>query len=225
MTTIEDRLVIFDCDGVLVDSEVLVARVEVELLGGLGVHLTADQVLAEFVGLSEADMHGQIERRWQVVLPPEFVALKRQRIAAAIESELEAVPGIEKVVDGVMVKRCVASSSAPDRIRRSLTRVRLIELFDGNLFSATMVERGKPAPDLFLHAAATMGVEPGRCVVIEDSPLGVRAAVAAAMRVIGFVGGSHCRAEAAEGLRAAGAGDIAADAGELAELLGDYSGP
>src|SRR5262249_48012586 len=130
--------------------------------------------------------------------------------AALCEAELQAMPGIEAVLDAVPAKMCVASSSAPERLRHTLGLVGLHQRFEPYVFSATMVAPGKPAPDLFLFAAERMGVAPAACVVVEDSVPGVQAAVAAGMAVVGFTGGGHCAADQAERLRAAGAVSVVA---------------
>jgi HAD superfamily hydrolase (TIGR01509 family) len=210
---------IFDCDGVLVDSEVLVCQIESLLLRDIGVDLSPESIADAFVGLSDAEMHDRIEAEWGVMFPEDFAARKAARLAEVFCSELRAVPGIAGVLEAVHEPRCVASSSAPDRIRTSLAVTGLERFFGPNVFSASSVERGKPAPDLFLHAAGAMRVEPHRCVVIEDSPYGVAAGAAAGMRVVGFTGASHCSPTLTEQLREAGAHKIAPDAEALLVAL------
>jgi HAD superfamily hydrolase (TIGR01509 family) len=214
-----DRLLVFDCDGVLVDSEILVVAIEAELLQSVGIPMTPDEVIATCVGLSDAEMHRRIEARWEVRLPDDFVERKQARIAAAFETALQPVAGMPELLDRAHGPRCVASSSAPTRLRRALELTGFIQHFEPNLFSASMVERGKPAPDLFLHAAAAMGVRPDRSVVIEDSPYGVAAGRAAGMTVIGFTGASHCQPGLAAELEDAGAHHIARDTPALQNLL------
>jgi HAD superfamily hydrolase (TIGR01509 family) len=215
----EERLLVFDCDGVLVDSEILVTQIEVELLAAAGVPMTVEDVIATCVGLSDAEMHRRIEQRWKTRLPHDFVERKRARIAATFEAALRPVPGIPELLDHLSGPRCVASSSEPKRLRRSLELTELIEEFTPHLFSAAMVERGKPAPDLFLHAAAAMGASPERSIVIEDSPPGVAAGRAAGMTVIGFTGASHCQPGLPSELEHAGAHEVACDASALLGLL------
>lgn len=190
MTADPIDLVVFDCDGVLVDSEHLAVRVEVELLTELGWAITPDEVLDRFVGRSDADMLRQIEERVGPV--PQFLDEYRRRLHEAFDAELTAVPGIARAIDDVEatgVATCVASSGTHAKMRRTLGLTGLFDRFDGRIFSAEEVARGKPAPDLFLHAAASMGVEPRRCLVVEDSRSGVEAATRAGMRSVGFVGG------------------------------------
>jgi HAD superfamily hydrolase (TIGR01509 family) len=149
----------------------------------------------------KADIDRRFGRKWR----DDFEARHQARLTTLFEAELKAVPGIEAVLDQLSGRICVASSSTPERLRHALSLVDLYDRFDPHVFSATMVPRGKPAPDLFLHAATRMGVPPERCAVIEDSLPGVEAAVAAGMTAIGFVGGSHCRAGHADRLCAQGA--------------------
>jgi HAD superfamily hydrolase (TIGR01509 family) len=214
-------MVVFDCDGVLVDSEVLACRVEAELLREVGVPVTAQEVAARYVGLSDAEMRALIEDEWDCVLPPTLMNEKAERLAEVLEAELEAVDGIAEVVAAVSVPRCVASSSDPERIRRSLELTGLSRFFGSHLFSASMVARGKPAPDLFLLAAQAMNSPPNRSLVIEDSTHGVAAGVAAGMTVIGFTAGGHCTAGLADRLIQHGAADVADTSEALLKLLAD----
>ncbi len=211
-------LVIFDCDGVLVDSETLVAGIESQLLREVGIELTPMEVATHFVGLSEPDMHRMIKDEWGVNLSEEFQLRKTAAIHHAFETSLEPVAGMPELLARSPHARCVASSATPERIRQSLTRVGLVHRFD-RCFSAREVEHGKPAPDLFLHAAASLGVDPDRCLVVEDSPAGVAAGVAAGMYVIGFTAGSHCLPDHGDALRERGAAHVAGNAVELADHL------
>ncbi len=184
-------LLIFDCDGVLVDSEVLACRIDAEVLTRLGIPYTADEIMAQFVGGSLKDMMARIEADRGCRLPADFAAELNRALFARFETDLRPIAGVREAVLSLAMPRCVASSSSPDRIALSLRVTGLDDLFD-RTFSAAQVPRGKPAPDLFLHAAAQMGQVPGDCVVIEDSLFGVQAARQAGMRVIGFTGGGHC---------------------------------
>ncbi len=208
-------LVIFDCDGVLVDSEILVIEIERQMLAELGVELTAEEINRRFTGRSDAAMHAELSRELGLDLAEEFSARRTERVWAAFDSSLEAVAGMPQVLADLALPRCVASSSVPARIERSLTVTGLIGHFEGRLYSATMVERGKPAPDLFLFAAERCGVAPERCLVVEDSPYGVAGAVAAGMRAIGFTAGGHNLPDTAERLRAAGAEIVVDRAADL----------
>lgn len=214
-----EPLVIFDCDGVLVDSEVVVIALEVEMFADLGVELTAEEISRTFVGLKDAEIHRRIEERFAMTFPPGFDDEKRDRVTAALDTDLRVVPGMPGLLAALETRRCVASSSRPFRIRRSLELTGLLPHLDPHLYSTNMVERGKPFPDVFLHAAADMGAEPADCVVVEDSTHGVEGAVAAGMRVIGFTAAGHCTPDTGERLLAAGAHEIAPDAATLAALL------
>jgi HAD superfamily hydrolase (TIGR01509 family) len=219
--TRHEPLVIFDCDGVLVDSEALVVKIESELLREVGVELTPLEVAAFFVGLSEIDMNRLISERWGVELPPEYLDRKTAAIRDVFDSSLRPVTGMSALLAGLTQARCVASSATPERIRHSLALTGLLKHFE-HLFSAAEVEHGKPAPDLFLRAASMLGARPSRCVVVEDSPSGVAAGVAAGMCVIGFTAGGHCPPTHADALRECGAAYVARDATELAACLDQY---
>ena len=214
-------LLIFDCDGVLVDSEVVVAPVVAGLFTAHGATLSGDEVLDRYTGLANPEMIRQVEREFAVTLPEGFLTELEAAELEAPERDLRAVPGMAALL-GVLgdVPVCVASSSAPERIRRSLEVTELARYFGDHVFSASEVARPKPAPDLFLHAAAAMGRVPGECLVVEDSVFGVAAGVAAGMRVIGFTGATHGDGAAEVMLLGAGAEAVAGDAAELAELLG-----
>jgi HAD superfamily hydrolase (TIGR01509 family) len=215
-------LLIFDCDGVLIDSELVACRAEAACFAERGIPLSADDILDRYLGIGMATMLSDLSARAGrdlPLLPPGFDDTLRRRVAAAFEVELRPIDGIEALLRALSTPRCVASGSAPERLQHSLGLTGLLPLFAPHVFSATQVARGKPAPDLFLFAAARMGAAPDACVVIEDSVAGVRAAVAAGMPVIGFAGGSHCRAGHGEQLRKAGAAVVCADAAALAAAL------
>jgi len=183
-------LIIFDCDGVLVDSEVLSCRCLSDVLAGYGISLGLDQALDLFLGRSMTavlDHYKTIGR----LDPEQFSAELRAGVRAAFLSALCPIEGVSSVLEGLHTPHCVASSSDVDRVSFSLSLTGLAPHFDGRLYTSQMVERGKPAPDLFLHAAERMQADPSRTLVIEDSISGVRAGKAAGMTVWGFVGGSH----------------------------------
>lgn len=212
-------LVIFDCDGVLVDSEVIACRTDAACLAAFGIAISAEEIMGRYVGISLAGMLADLSQRFGRPLPPDLADTLRRRTLAAFDAELTAIPGVMEALTSVQVPVCVASSSEPARIRHSLALVGLLERFEPHIFSAVQVERGKPAPDLFRFAAERMGVPAGECVVIEDSIAGVQAARAAGMRVFGFTGGSHCRPGDDGRLRAAGADAVFADMRDLPGLL------
>lgn len=214
-------LVIFDCDGVLVDSETLSGSVMAQVLGEFGVAMSPAECIARFTGCSMRSLREMVEQDTGRPLAPVFEVRVRALADALFDRELCAVPGVQEVLAGLEGPRCVASSASPPRIRRSLRTAGLDRLFRSEaLFSAVMVERGKPAPDLFLYAAAAMGAPPPSCVVVEDSLIGVQAAVAAGMTVLGFVGASHVDAVHPDRLRAAGATEVFEDMRALPSLLG-----
>lgn len=214
-------LVIFDCDGVLVDSEPLSFAVEAACWTQAGFPLDAAGV-RQFLGLSAMHVRATMEREHGRTVPEGFDANLRSEILASFTRDLRAIDGIEQTIATLRERGtalCVASSSDSERIAHALRITHLYEALSPHLFSATMVARGKPAPDLFLLAASRMGTAPEDCVVIEDSEPGVRAGVAAGMHVIGFVGGSHCGPDHASQLRAAGAHDILRRMTDLPGLL------
>ena len=178
-------LLIFDCDGVLVDSEVLSCTIDAELLTELGVPYTAQEIAQQFLGVSLKTMISRIEAERGCRLPPSFSERLNRTLFARFETDLKPIQGVREAVLSLPYPRCVASSSVPERIALSL--------------------RVTGLADLFLHAANHMGARPEECIVIEDSPAGIQAALAAGIRVIGFVGGGHCGPEHADKLRKAGA--------------------
>lgn len=179
-------LVIFDCDGVLVDSEPIANRLLGEHLTAAGFATSTEESFERYMGGSFVSMVDDVRARFGGEVPDGFSDRYHEELYATFDAELRAVEGIAAVVDGLPVPSCVASSGAPERIRRVLEATGLLGRFEGRIFSAVEVARGKPAPDLFLHAARRMGVAPGACAVVEDSPRGVEAGVAAGMRVFGY---------------------------------------
>lgn len=182
------RNVIFDCDGVLVDSEPISNRVLAEALTGIGLPMTAEESTATFMGRSWASLVEIVEGRLGRAVPADLRARYLDRIFAAFERELQPVPGIAAALDRIALPWCVASSSSHEKMRFTLGHTGLLERFEGRLFSATEVTQGKPAPDLFLHAAARMGWAPEQCAVVEDSAPGVQAALAAGMTALAYAG-------------------------------------
>lgn len=208
------ELVIFDCDGVLVDSERISTRIDVEVLAELGWPITQDEVIERFVGKTDAAMRDEVEEYLGRPLKDEWERFAH-RYADAFAAELRPVDGIVDALDRIDVATCVASSGTPESIETKLRLTGLWERFEGRISSAADVDHGKPAPDLFLLAAAEMGVEPAACAVVEDSPFGVQAARAAGMRSFGYAGGIM----SAERLR--GADVVFEDMRDLPRLLGE----
>lgn len=219
MGTLSATAVIFDCDGVLVDSETIAAPILAELLTELGLPTTAPEIDRDFKGRSWEHGLEVIRARRDGAEPwPQLREIYRERLFDAFDRRLQPIPGIPQALDALDaagVPRCVASSGDHERIRRGLRAAGLLGRFpDAGIFSVEDVAHGKPAPDLFLHAAAAMGFAPATTVVVEDSPAGVQAGVAAGMRVLGYAHDT-----AADALRAAGAEPFGAMA-ELPALLG-----
>jgi HAD superfamily hydrolase (TIGR01509 family) len=213
-------LVIFDCDGVLVDSEVISCRAHAATLVRHGYAITADQVLDRFLGVSEREARLAIENEIGRRLPDDFEDQVNQATLQFYAGDLRAISHVGEAIAAIDLPKCVASSGTPEKIHHGLTCAGLYDRLAPHIFSATQVERGKPAPDLFLFAAERMQASPERCLVIEDSVPGVTGARAAGMTVLGFHGGSHCRPGHAETLRAAGAALIFDDMRQLPGLIG-----
>ncbi len=185
-------LVIYDCDGTLIDTETLYGEISLAACHRLGLtDWTLDHYVDSLVGIPWSDGIKIIEAAHGRPLPADFEAQIEAEVEQRLASELRALPGVREAVEAVGGRRCVASSTSLDPLRRNLAITGLLDLFDPHIYSASQVQRGKPAPDVFLHAAAAMGVEPGHCLVIEDSVPGVQAAQAAGMAVVGFTGVSH----------------------------------
>ena len=183
------ELVIFDCDGVLVDSERLAVRIDVRVLAELGWILTEQDVVERFMGRTHEYMVSEIEAFLGRPLAPDWEDPFHQLYRDAFAAELQPVEGVVEALDRITLPTCVASSGTHEKIRFTLGLTNLYDRFAGRIFSASEVARGKPAPDLFLHAAKRMGVDPAACAVVEDSRYGVEAARAAGMLALGFAGG------------------------------------
>lgn len=181
-------MVIFDCDGVLVDSELIANRLLREALEALGMHYTLEETIDRFMGRSATECIEEIERELDGPVTDTFWSDLQQQTYAAFDRELQPVPGVRAVIESLSSAYCVASSGSRDKMYHTLGHTGLLPFFEDRLFSVTDagVRRGKPFPDLFLHAAASMGVEPAHCIVVEDSVPGVEAGLAAGMTVLGF---------------------------------------
>jgi HAD superfamily hydrolase (TIGR01509 family) len=213
-------LLIFDCDGVLVDSEYLFARVASQCLSEIGIALGSEEAAQRFAGVSIKDMLAALGREHGVSLPDGFEDLVIRREDEAYARLLEPIRGVREAVLSIPWARCLASSSLPERISASLAVTRLDDLFaETACFSTALVARGKPAPDIFLHAARQMGETPESCIVVEDSVPGIQGAVAAGMRAVGFIGGRHCGDGHGERLRASGAHKVIAEMTQLREAV------
>jgi len=207
-------LVIFDCDGVLVDSELITNRVFAEMINDLGGAVTLDDMFDRFVGHSMKHCLSIVRDMIGRDVPPTFIEEYRERTTLALTEHLQPIPGIHTALNELTCRFCVASSGDHEKMRTTLGLTGLLERFEGRLFSVTQVSRGKPAPDVFLFAAAQMGVQPERVAVIEDTPTGVAAGKAAGMTVFGYAG----RTPPAR-LREAGAAVVFTSMHDLPSLL------
>ncbi|MGQ0682965.1 HAD family hydrolase [Bradyrhizobium sp.] len=211
-------LVIFDCDGVLVDSEVISCRAHAQTLTRHGYPISEEQVLERFLGRSMRQSIHEIEAELGSRLPDDFHSQVYAEIFRLFATSLQATPHIAEALTEIATPVCVASSGPPEKISTSLNHVGLYERFAPHIFSAVQVRNGKPAPDLFLFAAEQMRAAPARCLVIEDSLAGIEGALAAGMTVLGFHGGSHCGQGYGDRLLAAGAAAVFDDMRQLPDL-------
>lgn len=199
-----EKLIIFDCDGVLVDSELLAARAYQRVYANHGMSLKGE-ILAQCIGMKQADIIARIQSLTGFELPPASADELWAETKSIFTRELQPTEGIIDLLRRHSGARCIASSSSIERIRHSLSVTGLWSHFGGSIFSSSMVARGKPAPDLFLHAARSMGYPPDLCIVVEDSPFGIEGAIAAVMTALGYTGGSHTYPGHAERLLRSGA--------------------
>ena len=203
----QPELVIFDCDGVLADSEIIAARVEAEMLTSAGFSITAEELAQAYSGLTFKDILLRIEQEAAVPFQATLLDDVEKRVDQRLAREVRAIEGAHEAVAWVRGKRCVCSNSGRARVETTLARTRLAPFFEGAVFSVEDMASGrpKPAPDIFLHAAKAMAAEPAATFVVEDSVHGVAGAKAAGMRVIGFTGASHSHPGHADLLTEAGA--------------------
>jgi HAD superfamily hydrolase (TIGR01509 family) len=213
------QLVIFDCDGVLIDSEVLANRANVEFLSRLGVSLTLEAYMQQFVGLSRREELEVLARNYGVVFPDDYEVALSQYKRTLFERELQAIAGVEDLLQQLPLPKAVASGSSLERLEHTLKLTGLWPAFAPHIYSTALVAKGKPAPDIFLYTAEKLSVAPECCLVIEDSVPGVQAAVAAGMTVVGFTGGSHIRAGHDQKLLSCGACGVFDTMPALAEWL------
>ena len=187
------KCIIFDCDGVLIDSEVISARVMIEELAHENIEIDFVYFQENFLGRGFAKVSADIRANSGRAISDDFETRYRSKLLEAFAQELKPMPGIFEVLDALLLPCCVATSSSPTRVQNSLNITGLARYFGNNVFTASQVKNGKPAPDLFLFAAAEMGVDPSNCLIIEDSETGLEAAVRAQMPVWHFTGGSHLK--------------------------------
>jgi HAD superfamily hydrolase (TIGR01509 family) len=203
----QPELVIFDCDGVLVDSEIIAARIDTELLREAGVEIEVEDFISRYAGLTFTETALRVEKDYGVPLQASIIDRSRKLLDERLGREVQAIEGARAAVLSVRGPRCVCSNSPTERLEAMLGRTGLLPLFSDNVFSGRAIPGGKPkpAPDVFLHAAKVMNVSPAACFVLEDSVHGIQGARAAGMRVIGFTGGAHSWLGHADALTEAGA--------------------
>jgi HAD superfamily hydrolase (TIGR01509 family) len=215
-------LIIFDCDGVLIDSEIIAARVQSRILRQSGISITPEDVARRFSGIPDKDMWASLQIEHEVNLPSELPEQYGEALGLAFQHELRSLPGVNQALEALKergLRSCVASSSTPAKLMNALQQVGLWDYFAPNIFSTTQVAKGKPSPDIFLFAAEQMAVDPKLCLVIEDSVAGVQAARSAGMSVFGYVGASHDEPDQSQRLIEAGATDIFSDMARLPMYL------
>ena len=224
MTKLSIDALIFDCDGVLVDSEAIIHRVERKHLAEIGLHYPPEDFALKFAGLATTEfmreMADEYRRKFGTTLPDGFEERVNRAKHEALDNELVVVPDALNVVKAWKKPKAVASSSRLKPLIRKLDQMGLLEHFDGHVYSAESVHRGKPDPAIFLFAADELQATPDQCAVVEDSVLGVRAAKSAGMTAIGFTGGEHCGPQHEEALTDEGADLVVANFAELKRSLG-----
>lgn len=197
-------LVIFDCDGVLLDSEIIACAADAEALRNIGYDITTEQVAMRFAGIPDEAIDLMFEEELGKPLPENFRADIKRKVLDKYRTDLQPIAGAKALLSTLKTNKCIASSAAPAKLALGLVNAELYELVYPHIFSAHLVTRGKPHPDIFEYSARAMDVPAERCLVLEDSVAGVTAAKAAGMQCVGFTGGSHCQAGHADRLRDAG---------------------
>lgn len=221
-------LVIFDCDGTLVDSEIIAARMDSELLAEVGVTISPEEVAEDYAGLTFHDILLRVEKDTGVPLQASLIARQEAAVDKRLARDAQMIFGADIAIAAITAPRCVCSNSSAPRLDAMLSRTGLKALFDGHVYSARDTASGKPkpAPDVFLHAAGAMTADPARTFVIEDSTHGIHGAVAAGMRVVGFTGGAHSYPGHADRLTEAGAETVIrrwADLKPVLDALAEWS--
>lgn len=219
----DTRLIIFDCDGVLVNTEAILCQIDATELSRAGFDLSMEQLAERFSGVPAERMFSEIEKEWGRELPDDYRQRRALLIEKAYRNELTAIDGVHHALTLITQPVCVASSNSTSDLELLLTAAGLYSWFSPNIFSATMVAHPKPAPDLFLFAALRMKTIPASCLVIEDSVVGVQAARAAGMRVFAFCGGGHCSPGHGKRLVAHGADAFFSSMRRLPEILRDLA--
>jgi HAD superfamily hydrolase (TIGR01509 family) len=224
-TRLVSFLIIFDCDGVLVDSELLEHGVDAELLGPLGYAASAQELLQRFVGIARTDMYKVVFSELGREMPRGLLDEREKLVWERCRSDLKTVPGVERALKALRQQpKCVASSSIPVKLQLKLESTGLARHFAPHIFSTALVARGKPAPDIYLHAAQAVGHAADHCIVVEDSRHGIAGAKAAGMRTIGFAGGGHATPSLGGELRSSGATIVIEHMDDLPNAIHDLSG-
>lgn len=213
------KCVIFDCDGVLVDSEILASKASIEMLRPYGLDMSVEEYSQYFAGKVEEDIVDIITQKYNISLPDDFISKVRLKIDYELDHNLQAISGVKDTISGIPVTCAVVSNSHLVRVIQSVKVAGLSGFFGKRLFSAEMVERPKPDPGIYLYAARQLNMDPAECLVVEDSLSGVTAAHKAGMTVVGFLGASHIREGHGENLKKAGAYTTAENMEALNELL------
>lgn len=219
------ELVIFDCDGVLVDSEIIAARVEAEILSAAGYEITPEELAETYAGLTFREIMLRIEREAEIPFQLTMLDEVENRVDQRLQAEVKAIEGVHEAVASVTTKRAICSNSSAARLDMMLTKVHLKPFFEGVIYSSldTSSKKPKPAPDVFLHAAEALSANPAKTFVIEDSVHGIQGAKLAGMRVIGFTGASHSHPGHADLLTEAGAETVIRRHADLAATLAALS--
>ena len=216
-------MIIFDCDGVLVDSEILSCETDARLMSDAGYPITTDELIQEFIGIPKPMIWAEIEKRRGTPWPAGLLDRAHSELQDRLATELRPVDGVAEALAQLSGPRAVASSSGVKKLELSLQVCGLAEAFGPHVYSAELVARGKPAPDVFLLAACKVGADPAYCLVVEDSAAGVTAARRAGMRAIGFTGGRHTWPDHARALQAAGAAEVIGHMCDLPETIARFS--
>ena len=210
------ELIIFDCDGVLIDSEIIACAADADALNQAGYPITADEVALKYAGIRSVDMFRMIEEETGIAFPTDIEKKASQTVLQKYRTELQSIAGAAEVLKNLTIPKCVASGSAPTKLALGLIETGLYDFVYPHAYSVDLVENGKPHPDIFEYAADKFGTSPGKCLVIEDSIAGVTAAKAAGMDCLGFVGGRHCQPGHEDRLLSSGADAVCSD---LLEVL------
>ncbi|MGB0504607.1 MAG: HAD-IA family hydrolase [Pikeienuella sp.] len=213
------ELLILDCDGVLIDSEIIACQAEARALSKIGFAINAATVAQRYSGQTSAIMYATIEKEIGHPLPPGLPERVMQDILAAYRTDLMPIDGAAEFLSALEIPKCVASSSSPSKLALGLVETHLFDLLYPHIFSAHLVPRGKPFPDIFNYAADQMGFDKSTCLIVEDSAAGVQAAKAAGIRCIGFTGGSHCPPEHDDVLLEAGAEAVVSELNQVYAYL------